>query len=102
MFAKIRKDIIGIPDGESIRSILKKKGILSTFIGLVTVSLALFHIITSYIGQLEAFRHRATHLLVILFLVFELHRKACKIGRKVEKKQVPHIPGRSFCTYGHR
>ncbi len=70
MLANIKKHILGIPDEETIWSELRKNGILSTFIGLVTVSLALFHIITSYVGQLEAFQHRATHLLVILVLVF--------------------------------
>ncbi len=88
MFAKIRGDIIGIPDDENIRSILKKNGILSTFIGLVTVSLALFHIVTSYIGQLEAFRHRATHLLLILFLIFlSSIEKRMKSGEKSRKNK---------------
>jgi len=59
MLANIKKHILGIPDEETIWSELRKNGILSTFIGLVTVSLALFHIITSYVGQLEAFQHRA-------------------------------------------
>lgn len=88
MLAKIKRDIIGIPDDENIRSILKKNGILSTLIGLVTVSLALFHIITSYIGQLEAFRHRATHLLIILFLIFlSSIDKRIKSGEKSGKNK---------------
>lgn len=36
----------------------------------IAVALALFHIITAYTGQLESFRHRAVHLLVLLFLIF--------------------------------
>ena len=86
MFEKIRRDIIGIPDDETIGSILKKNGVLSSLIGLVTVSLALFHIITSYVGQLEAFRHRATHLLVIVLLIFlNSIEKRLKSGEKSTK-----------------
>jgi TRAP transporter 4TM/12TM fusion protein len=86
MLARIRRDIIGIPDDETIGSMLKKNGILSSLISLVTVSLALFHIITSYVGQLEAFRHRATHLLVIVFLIYlNSIEKRIKSGEKSRK-----------------
>ena len=86
MFEKIRRDIIGIPDDETIGSILRKNGVFSSLIGLVTVSLALFHIITSYVGQLEAFRHRATHLLVIVLLIFlNSIEKRLKSGEKSTK-----------------
>lgn len=86
MLTKIRRDIIGIPDDETIGSMLKKNGIFSSLISLVTVSLALFHIITSYVGQLEAFRHRATHLLVIVFLIYlNSIEKRIKSGEKSRK-----------------
>lgn len=70
MFASFNKNVLGIPENETIYSTIKKYGFVSTFTGFVAVSLAMFHIITSYVGQLEAFRHRATHLLVLLILIY--------------------------------
>lgn len=70
MFDKLKESILGIPEGETLGEVLKENGILGTVTGIIAVSLAMFHIITSYVGQLEAFKHRVTHLLVVIVLVF--------------------------------
>lgn len=85
MLVQIKKHMLGIPEEETVWSLLRKNGFLSTLISAVGVSLALFHIITSYVGQLESFKHRVTHLSVILVLVF-LNSIAKKSIRKRKKK----------------
>lgn len=92
MLAQIKKHILGIPDGETIWSLIKENGFLSTLISTIGVSLALFHIITSYVGQLESFKHRVTHLSVILVLVF-LNSIVKKINsqKKEDKSKWPIV-----------
>ena len=70
MLNLLKEHVLGISNEESIREVFKKSGLLSSMTNILVVALALFHIITSYVGQLEAFRHRATHLLVIIALIF--------------------------------
>lgn len=70
MSIKFKESILGIPAGKSLVEIMKRNGMFSNLTTLIAVSLALFHITSSYMGQLEAFRHRATHLLLVVFLAF--------------------------------
>lgn len=67
---RLKETILGVPETKSILDVLREKGTLAITITTLAVSLALFHIITSYAGALEALRHRSVHLLVILMIVF--------------------------------
>jgi TRAP transporter 4TM/12TM fusion protein len=104
------KGALGISESKSILETLKEKGILQITVTTLCVLIALFHIVTSYIGALEALRHRSVHLtffLMITFLVSSLKRKqkgylvlnivfsllALMVGAYVYI-QGPEIPGR--------
>lgn len=75
---RLKEAVVGVPESKSIIGVLREKGSLAVTVTTLCVGLALFHIVTSYIGCLEAFQHRSTHLclmLMIVFLVSSLKRK---------------------------
>ncbi len=66
-----KTDVIGIPQDQSFKEFLSKKGgkLLWT-ITILCVALALFHIFTSGYGTLSALRHRSLHVLVMIIIIF--------------------------------
>lgn len=67
---RLKETLLGVPETKSITEVLREKGLLITIIGMLAVSLAIFHLYTSYAGALEALRHRSVHLLVVLIIIF--------------------------------
>jgi TRAP transporter 4TM/12TM fusion protein len=78
--------VIGIPENETIMSMIKKLGILPLIIAVIALSLAIYHLVTSAIGLPDAFRHRAIHLYAVLILIFLTHTK-----KKIDKKSTKSI-----------
>lgn len=64
------RDVLGISKSKSILETLKEKGSLRITVTTLCVLIALFHIVTSYIGALEALRHRSVHLTFFLMITF--------------------------------
>ena len=65
-----KKDIVGLHENETLWGVLKANGFLTNLVITLSVCLALFHLVTSYTGQLEAFRHRTVHLMAVLIILF--------------------------------
>lgn len=65
-----KRDIIGLRDDETLAGVIRENGFLATAVTVLAVALALFHLVTSYSGQLEAFRHRTVHLMMVLIVLF--------------------------------
>ena len=65
-----KKDIVGLHENETLWGVLKANGFLTNLVITLSVCLALFHLVTSYSGQLEAFRHRTVHLMMVLIVLF--------------------------------
>jgi TRAP transporter 4TM/12TM fusion protein len=57
-------------DDETLAGVIRENGFLATAVTVLAVALALFHLVTSYSGQLEAFRHRTVHLMMVLIVLF--------------------------------
>jgi len=62
--------VLGIPESKGLRDVLREKGKLGIIISGLCVAVALFHIITSCIGALEALEHRSVHLTFFLMIIF--------------------------------
>lgn len=73
------KSIVGVPESKSLYEVFAEKGWLRITVTALCVTIALFHIVTSCVGALEALRHRSLHLtffLMITFLSSSLSRKS--------------------------
>lgn len=70
---RLKETVLGIPETRSLADVLRglrEQGLVAIIVTVLMVSLSVFHIYTSYAGALEAMRHRAVHVLVVLVIIY--------------------------------